>query len=140
MLVTVHKLCHVPHASRITTWATIFTERLFSVSKEWVRSWSLVSLITYYKKFAEKLLAIRSKKGREGKMKKKKRTRMAIAKVFALNANAIIYIWSLTSIISLWMSAAFLGMSWNFCKNLPDGYKTAFTSQSKYIKWSLSRE
>ena len=74
-----------------------------------VRSWSLVSLITYYKKFAEKLLAIRSKKGREGKMKKK-RTRMAIAKVFALNANAI-YIWSLTSIISLWMSAAFLGMS-----------------------------
>ena len=138
MLVTVQKLCHVPHASRITTWATIFAERLFSVSKEWVRSWSLVFLITYYKKFAEKLLAIRSKKGREGKMKKK-RTRMAIAKVCALNANAI-YIWSLTSIISLWMSAAFLGMSWNFCKNLPEGYKTAFTSLSKYIKWSLSRE
>ena len=38
MLVTVFNLCQVPHASRITTWGTLFTERLFSVSKEWVRS------------------------------------------------------------------------------------------------------
>ena len=37
MLVNVHKPCHVPHASRkTTTWRTIFTERLFGVSKEWV--------------------------------------------------------------------------------------------------------
>ena len=38
MLVTVFNLCQVPHASGITTWGTLFTERLFSVSKEWVRS------------------------------------------------------------------------------------------------------
>ena len=39
-LVTVHKLCHVPYASRIKTCGTIFTERHFSASKEWDRSWS----------------------------------------------------------------------------------------------------
>ena len=38
ILVTVFNPCHVPHASRITTWGTLFTEILFSVSKEWVRS------------------------------------------------------------------------------------------------------
>ena len=44
MLVTMHKLCYVLHASRTTTCGTIFMERLFSVSKEWVRTWSH----TYY--------------------------------------------------------------------------------------------
>ena len=86
MLVTVHKLCHVPHASRITTWAAIFTERLFSLSKLCVRSWSHVFFITYNKTFAKNLLAVRPKKGTEGK--KKKSTRIVIAKLFELNANA----------------------------------------------------
>ena len=58
MLVTVHKPCHVPHASRITTSGTIFTERRFSVSKEWVRPWSHAFLITYDKTFTKKLLTI----------------------------------------------------------------------------------
>ena len=58
MLITVHKPCHVPHASRITTSGTIFTERRFSVSKEWVRPWSHAFLITYDKTFTKKILAI----------------------------------------------------------------------------------
>ena len=41
--------------------------RFFSVSKEWVRSWSHVFLIVYYKMFSKKLLAVRPKMGREGK-------------------------------------------------------------------------
>ena len=35
MLVTVHKACHVPHASWVRTRGAIFSERLFSVFKEW---------------------------------------------------------------------------------------------------------
>ena len=86
MLVTVHKLCHVPHASRITTCGTIFTERHFNVSKEWVRSWSHAT--TYHKTFIKKLFGGTSRKSDEKGIKKKK-TRMAIAKLFALNANAV---------------------------------------------------
>ena len=52
-----HKPCHVPHESRITTWATIVKERPFSVSKEWVRSWSHAFLITNYKTLTKNLLA-----------------------------------------------------------------------------------
>ena len=55
MLVTVHKLYHVSHASRITTCGTIITKRHFNVSKEWVRSWSHVFLITYHKILIKKL-------------------------------------------------------------------------------------
>ena len=91
MLVTVHKPCHVPHASRITTWAIIFMERLFCVSKEWVRLWSYVFLITCYKMFAKKLLAVRQKRGKRRK-KRKQRIRMKIAKLFALNGNLISHI------------------------------------------------
>ena len=40
MLATVHKPCHLTRASRITTSRTLFTEKFFSVSKEWVRSCS----------------------------------------------------------------------------------------------------
>ena len=54
MLVTVHKLCHVLHASRITTCG----KKIFGV------------------------LAVRSER-------RKKKTRMATAKLFGLNANAI---------------------------------------------------
>ena len=57
MLVTVHKLCHVTHTSRITTCG----KKFFGV------------------------LAVRSEKI----TRRKKKTRMAIAKFFALNANAI---------------------------------------------------
>ena len=46
IMVTVLKLCHVPHASRITTWGTAFAEIFFVVSKVKVRSWSHPFLIT----------------------------------------------------------------------------------------------
>ena len=87
MLVTVHKPCHVPHASRITTSGTIFTEKLFSVSKEWVRPWSHAFLITYDKTLTyDKAFGSLSRKIDE--KEKKKKTRKAIAKHFALNLNA----------------------------------------------------
>ena len=54
-LVTVHKPSHVPHASRITTWGTIFMEIFYNLSKECVRSWSYAFLITYEKTFIKKL-------------------------------------------------------------------------------------
>ena len=59
-----------PHVSQITTWGTLFTERLFSVSTEWVRSWSHASLIIYHKTFAKKLKAVRPKSCREGEEEK----------------------------------------------------------------------
>ena len=86
ILVTVHNPCHVPHALRTTTWSTILTERHFSVSKEWVRSWSHAFLITSHKTLTKKLLTVRPEK--VTRKKKKKKTRKAIAKLFALNANA----------------------------------------------------
>ena len=72
MLVTVFKVtvCHVPHASRITTWGTLFTERFFSASKEWVRSWSHASLIIYHKMFGKMFKAVRPKSCREGEKEK----------------------------------------------------------------------
>ena len=70
ILVAVHKPCHVPHTSRITTW-TIYTERLFSVSKEWVRSWSHALLITYHKTLTKKLLAVHPQKVARRKKEKK---------------------------------------------------------------------
>ena len=72
MLVTVHKTCHVAHASRITTWGTLFMERLFSLSNESVRSWSHAVLIIYHKTFAKKLKAVRSKPCREREKEKEK--------------------------------------------------------------------
>ena len=71
MLVTLHKPCHVPHASQITTW-TLFMERPFSVSKEWVKSWSHAFLITYPKTFPKKLKAERPKSCREGDKEKER--------------------------------------------------------------------
>ena len=53
MLVTLFNSCHLSHASRITARGTLFTEKRFSVSKKWVRSWSHASLITYKKMFAK---------------------------------------------------------------------------------------
>ena len=61
------------------------TEIYFGVSKEWVRSKSHIFLINKLKTFAKKLLAVRPKK--VTKKEKKKRPRMAIAKLFALNTN-----------------------------------------------------
>ena len=72
MLVTMFKACLVAHASRITTWGTLFTEILFSLSKEWIRSWPHTSLITYDKTFAKKLKAIRPKPCREGGKEKER--------------------------------------------------------------------
>ena len=63
-------------------------ERLFSVSKEWFRSWPHAFLITYDKTLTEKLLAVHPEKVAQRK-KRKKQTRKAIAKLFALNTNAI---------------------------------------------------
>ena len=71
MLATVHKPCYVPHASRKTTWRTIFMERIFSESKEWVRSWSHAFLMAYDKTLTEKLLAVHSKKVTGSKKEKK---------------------------------------------------------------------
>ena len=82
-----YKPYHVPHASRITTSGTIFTEICFGVSKEWVRSWSQVFLITKVKTFAKKFLGVRPVKVTRRKKKKEKK-KIAIAKLFALNANA----------------------------------------------------
>ena len=87
MLITVHKLCHVPDALQITNWETIFMERHFCVSKEWVGSWSYAFLITYHKRWLKSFSAVRP-----GKLtRRKKKTRMAIVKLFALNANAKIH-------------------------------------------------
>ena len=58
MLVTMHKLCEVPHASWITACGTIFTERHSSVSKEWVRSSSQAFLIFYHKMLIKRFLAV----------------------------------------------------------------------------------
>ena len=55
MLVMLHKPCHVPHASRVTTWGTFFTERPFSLSKEWIKSWSHAFLILILKRFLKSL-------------------------------------------------------------------------------------
>ena len=65
MLVTVHKLCHVPHASRIATCGRIFAKRHFSVSKEWVRSWSHAFLITYHKTLIKRFFSGESRKSDE---------------------------------------------------------------------------
>ena len=73
-------------AMRHTTWRTIFTERPFSVSKEWVRSWSHAFLIADHKTLTKKFLAVRPEK--VTRRKKRKKTRKVIAKLFALNANA----------------------------------------------------
>ena len=72
MLVTLYRTCHVPHASRITASVTLFTERLFSVSKETVRSWSHAFLIIYHRTFAENLMAVRPKSCPEGEKEKEK--------------------------------------------------------------------
>ena len=71
MLVTVYKPCHVPRALEITTWEALFIERLFSVSKEWVRSWSHVFLIIY-KTFAKIHKAVRPKSCRKGEKEKER--------------------------------------------------------------------
>ena len=85
MLVTVHEPCHVPHALWIRTSETIFMEICSGMSKEWVRSWSHVFLITKVKTFHKKLLAVCPEK--VARRKKRKKTRMAIAKLFALDTN-----------------------------------------------------
>ena len=89
MLVTLYKLCHVPHVPQTTTFETIFTQKHFIVSKKWVRSWSHAFLITYHKTLTKKFIGGPFRKvTRRKKRKKNKQTRMAIAKLFALNANA----------------------------------------------------
>ena len=73
MLVTKNKPCHMPHASLITTWETIFTKILFGVSQEWVRSWSYASLVTDLRTFAKKLSAIRPKTLRRKRKRKRRK-------------------------------------------------------------------
>ena len=87
MLVTVNKPCHVPHLSWIITWGTNYRKIFLGVSKEWTRSWSYVSLITNFKKLPKKLLTVRPENWM--RRKKRKKSIMAIAKLFALKANAV---------------------------------------------------
>ena len=61
MLVTVY-MCHVPYASQVSACRTIFTERRFSVSKKWIRSWSQAFLITFHKTFTIKFFDSSSRK------------------------------------------------------------------------------
>ena len=63
-------MCHT--RGEITTFGTMFTERHFRVSKEWVRSWSHDFLITYHKTFTKKLFGGPSRKSDEKEKKKKK--------------------------------------------------------------------
>ena len=81
MLVTVHKPYHVPHASQIATLGTIFTEIYFGVSKEGVRSWSHVFLVTKLQTLPKKLLAVYPEKATR---KNRKKNRMTIAKLFCV--------------------------------------------------------
>ena len=112
ILVTVHKPCHVPYAWWITTWGTIFIEITFSASLECVRSWSHAFFITYDKMFTKKLLVVCLEKVTRRKKIKNKKTRMAIAKLFALNTNAIKTIvkltcrWSMISFVWVYMREA----------------------------------
>ena len=69
-----HKPCHVPHASQITTLGTIFTEIFFGASKELGKSWSHTFLITNLEKFGKRLLVVSSEKI-DANEKKKTRTR-----------------------------------------------------------------
>ena len=54
MLATVHKLCHVPQASQITTCEKILTEIFLGVFQKEVRSWSHSFLIINLKTLAKK--------------------------------------------------------------------------------------
>ena len=72
--VCMHKPCHVPHASQITTLGTIFTEIFFGASKELGKSWSHTFLITNLEKFGKRLLVVSSEKI-DANEKKKTRTR-----------------------------------------------------------------
>ena len=85
ILVTVHKPCHVPRVPQITAWGTISVEICFDVPEEWVRSWSHVFVITKVT-LPRKLLEVRPEKVTRRK-KGRIKTRMTIAKFFALNAN-----------------------------------------------------
>ena len=66
-----HKSCCVPHVSQVKNSGTMFTKRLYSVSKEWVRSWSQAFLITYDKTLTKKLLAFHPEKVMRRKKRKK---------------------------------------------------------------------
>ena len=72
MLVTVHQLHHVSHASQITTSRTIFTERLFGAPNEWVRYSSHAFLIAYHKTLTKKLFTCCPEKVMRRKKEKKK--------------------------------------------------------------------
>ena len=80
MLVTVFRLWHVPHESRITTSRILFTERFLTVSKMWVRSCSHASLIIYIKTVSKKLNAVRPKSCHEGEKEKETQFKALCAK------------------------------------------------------------
>ena len=113
MLVIVHKPCHVPHMSRITTWGTAFTKKLCSLSKEWVRSWSHDFLITYDKKFPKKVKAVRPKSGQEGEKEKEQEVRGDLDHVYLrLIVNSNQFQTSLPGKISLrfnWINSVYMG-------------------------------
>ena len=71
-LVIIWMLCRVSRALQITTCGTIFMERHFSVSKEWIGSWSHAFLVTYHKTLIKKLFDGTSRKSDEKEKKKKK--------------------------------------------------------------------
>ena len=92
MLVTVYKLCHVPHALQITTWGTIFTKRNISVFKEWVRSWSRAFLIAYHKTLTKKPFGGRSRKNDE--KEKKKKTKQKLQARTKYLRKTLIFMWN----------------------------------------------
>ena len=71
----------------ILAWRTIFKERVFSVSKKWVRSWSHAFLMVYQKTLTKKLLAVllkRVTRRKKQQTNKKTKNRKANSKDFCV--------------------------------------------------------
>ena len=92
MLVSMNKLrnmsCHVLHVLQATTYGIIFSQTFVSVSKE--ASLIPVARVLGNKRrsICETLFLVRPKTVK-GRKKRKKKTKKAISKLFALDANAI---------------------------------------------------
>lgn len=79
---------HGSHASQITSLKTLVTKNFFDMSNEYIWSWSHAFWVMNHGIFIKKLLAISPK----ALMRRRKRRRKkAIAKCFALHANAQCY-------------------------------------------------
>ena len=85
---------------RVTTWRTIFKERLFSVSKESVRSWSHAFLIAYHKMFTKKLLPFHP--GKVMRRKKRKKNYKGNCKAFCIKRKCKNITFSVQNYIIQW--------------------------------------